>query len=102
QDKDACRHAATLSLKKLEQMKQLAVECAMPAADIEFMADTFSLLALAREYCFEPFSEEIEQQIRHAKRTYKAKYPKHGPRYRYRVKINFQPFWVKARYLAWV
>lgn len=102
QDKDACRRAATLSLQKLEQMKHLAVECAMPAADIEFMADTFSLLALAREYCFEPSSEEIEQKVRDAKRAYKAKYPKKGPRYRYRVKTDFQPFWLNARHLAWV
>jgi hypothetical protein len=100
-DKDACQRAATLSLQKLEQMKQLAAECAMPVADIEFMADTFSLLALAREYCFEPFTEEIEQNVRDAKRAYKAKYPKKGPRHRYRVKTDFRPFWLKARHLAW-
>jgi hypothetical protein len=101
QDKEACRRAATLSLQKLEQMKQLAAECGMPVADIEFMADTFALLALGRDYCFEPFSEEMENRIRAAKRAYKEKYPKKGPRYRYRVKTDFKPFWLNARHLAW-
>ena len=101
QDQEACRRAATLSLQKLEQMKQLAAECGMPVADIEFMADTFSLLALARDYYFEPHSEELEERVRIAKRAYKAKYPKDGARYRYRIKTNFQPFWLNARHLAW-
>ncbi len=101
QDKEACRRAATLSLQKLDHMKQLAAECAMPVADVEFMADTFGLLALAREYFFEPFSPEMEARIRAAKKAYKAKYPKSGSRHRYRVKTNFQPFWVNYRYLRW-
>jgi hypothetical protein len=101
QDKEACRRAATLSLQKLDQMKQLAAEAALPVRDIEFMADTFSLLAIAREYCFEPFSREMEERIRVAKKAYKAKYPKKGPRYRYRVKTDFQPFWLNYRHLRW-
>lgn len=101
QDQDACRRAATLSLQKLDQMKLLAEEGGLPVADIEFMADTFHLLALAREYCFEPASDEMEDRIRAAKRAYKAKYPKKGPRYRYRVKTDFQPIWLNARHLAW-
>ncbi len=101
QDKEACRRAGTLSLQKLDTMKRLAGQCGMPVADIEYMADTFGLLALAREYFFEPFSPEMEERIRAAKRAYKAKYPKKGPRYRYRVKTDFQPFWLKARYLGW-
>ena len=101
QDKEGCRRAATLSLQKLEQMKQLAAECAMPVEDIEFMADTFQLLALARDYCLTPFTPEMEERIRAAKRAYKAKYPKKGPRHRYRIKTHFQPFWLKARYLGW-
>ena len=101
QDKEGCRRAATLSLQKLDHMKLLVSECAMPVADIEFMADTFGLLALAREYFFEPFSPEMETRIRAAKKAYKAKYPKSGSRHRYRVKTNFQPFWVNYRYLRW-
>ena len=101
QDKEACLRAATLSLQKLEQMQRLAPQCGMPAGDIEFMTDTFALLALARDYYFQPFSEKIEEKVRAAKKAYKAKYPKGGPRYRYRIKTDFQPFWLKARHLGW-
>ena len=101
QDKEACRRAATLSLQKLEQMQRLAPQCGMPAEDIKFMTDTFTLLALARDYYFQPFSKEIEEKIRAAKKAYKVKYPKGGLRQRYRIKTDFQPFWLKARYLGW-
>ncbi|MFZ4767832.1 MAG: hypothetical protein ACOYMN_23030, partial [Roseimicrobium sp.] len=101
QDPEACQRSARMSLQKLTQMKALAAECGMPQGDIEFMADTFHLLALAREYCFVPFNADVEAKIRAAKKAYKAKYPKHGQRYRYRVKVDFQPFWLKARFLGW-
>ena len=96
-----CLRAAQASLEKLERMKKLAAECAMPVADIEFMADTFGVLALAREYYFSDINPDIEQQLRLAKQAYKTKYPKDGPRYRYRIKIDFQPFWLTANHMAW-
>jgi hypothetical protein len=81
-------------------MKTLAQACAMPECDIEYMHDTFQLLALAREYYLLPFTPEIEQRLRIAKKAYKAKYPKDGTRFRYRIKLNFQPFWFKARHIG--
>lgn len=101
QDKEACLRATTLCEQKLQQMKELAAECGMPVDDIEYMADTFGILALARQYYFQPFQSEVEARLRAAKKAYKLKYPKSGPRYRYRVKMDFKPFWVKARYLGW-
>jgi hypothetical protein len=101
QDKESCMRAGTLSLQKLEQMQVLAAECHMPVEDIEYMRDTFSILALAREYYFRTFDTDIEQRLRAAKKAYKAKYPKSGPRRRYHIKMHFQPFWLKARYLGW-
>jgi hypothetical protein len=101
QDKEACLRAAQISMEKFARMKTLAAQAALPVADIEFMEDTFRLLALAREYYFCPFTPEIEQRLRSAKKLYKEKYPKSGPRARYRVKTNFEPFKLNARYLAW-
>lgn len=101
QDKEACLRTTKLCQQKLEQMKGLATECGMPVGDIEYMADTFNILALAREYYFQPFCAEIEARLRATKKAYKAKYPKGGERHRYRVKMDFKPFWVKARYLGW-
>jgi hypothetical protein len=93
--------SATRSLECIERMKTLAVEAGMPVADIEFMQDTFKLLALAREYYFCDGDETVIERIRAAKRAYKLKYPKKGPRYRYRVKLDFKPLALQPRYIAW-
>ncbi len=100
-DHDGCVRAAHRSMERLAQMKELAEKAGLPLADIEFMEDTFQLLTLAREYVFHDESEAMQQRIREAKRAYKAKYPKTGPRYRYRVKLDFTPLTVQPRYLRW-
>ena len=45
--------------------------------------------------------EQTIKALREAKRDYKAKYPKHGPRARYRVKLDFAPLLLQPRYLRW-
>jgi len=101
QDPEGCLRAATRSLERITQMKTLAAQAGMPVADIDFMYDTFQLLAMAREYCFGSDDESLIECIRAAKKAYKAKYPKSGPRYRYRVKLDFKPLLLQPRYLAW-
>jgi hypothetical protein len=82
-------------------MLVLAPQAGVPVEDIQFMRDTFRLLALAREYYFTDFTPELEARLREAKRDYKAKWPKRGLHARYRVKLDFKPFWLKRRYLSW-
>jgi len=101
QDPEASLRSATRCLERLEQMKGLASRAGVSVADIEFMADTFHLLALAREYYLTPFTPEMEARIRSAKVGYKNKYPKKGLRARYRIKTDFQPLLFKRRYLGW-
>lgn len=101
QDKAASIRAAYLALDNLERMKALAAQCGMPVEDIEYMQDTFHLLALAREYYLLPFSTDIEAKLRTAKKAYKGRYPKSGTRARYRIKMNFSPFWLRYRHLGW-
>ena len=101
QDPEGCMRAATRSMERLEQMKSLAAQAALPVADIEFMQDTFGLLALAREYSFGSHDEQAIERLKAAKKAYKAKYPKSGPRYRYRVKLDFAPLLLQPRYLRW-
>jgi hypothetical protein len=101
QDGEDCLRSATRSLEYIAQMKRLALEAGMPVADIEFMEDTFQLLALAREYYFGDDDGAAIERIRAAKRAYKQKYPKKGPRYRYRVKLDFKPLALQPRYIAW-
>lgn len=101
QDGEDCLRSATRSLECIARMKHLALETGMPVADIEFMEDTFQLLALAREYYFGDGDEAVIERIRSAKRAYKQKYPKKGLRYRYRVKLDFKPLALQPRYIAW-
>jgi hypothetical protein len=101
QDPESSLRSARRCLERLDQMRVLAARSGAPVADIDFMADTFRLLALAREYCLTPFNPEMEARIRAAKLEYKKKYPKRGARPRYRVKTDFQPLVLKRRYLGW-
>lgn len=101
QGPEECLRAATRSLERIVQMKTLAAQAGMPVADIEFMHDTFQLLALSREYYFGGDDEAVAGRVRAAKKAYKQKYPKNGPRYRYRVKLDFTPLLLQPRYLAW-
>ncbi|MCB1277677.1 hypothetical protein [Prosthecobacter sp.] len=98
---EAALHSAARCMSRLEQMITLAPRAGVPVADLQYMHDTFHLLALAREYCFTEFTPEMETRLREAKRAYKAKYPKRGLRARYRIKMGFKPFWVQRRYLGW-
>jgi hypothetical protein len=93
--------AAARCLDRLDHMLALAPQAGVPVEDIQFMRDTFRLLALAREYYFTDFTPELEARLREAKRDYKAKWPKRGLHARYRVKMDFKPFWLKRRYLSW-
>ena len=98
---EAALHSAARCMGRLEQMIALAPRAGVPVADLEYMRDTFGLLALAREYNFTEFTPEIETRLREAKRAYKVKYPKRGLRARYRIKMGFQPFWLHRRYIGW-
>jgi hypothetical protein len=93
--------AAARCLDRLDHMLALAPQASVPVEDIQFMRDTFRLLALAREYYFTYFTPELEARLREAKREYKARWPKRGLHARYRVKMDFNPFWLKRRYLGW-
>lgn len=100
-DPETSLRAAMRALERFPRMRELAAQAGMPVEDIEFMEDTFRLLALAREYFFGSGDEEVQERIRAAKKAYKAKYPKSGPRYRYRIKLDFTPLMLQPRYLRW-
>jgi hypothetical protein len=77
------------ALTKLKTMKKIARDAGLPVADIEFMEDTFKILALARDYYFLPEEEKAQNKIKKAKRRYKKSYPK-TVRPRYRIKTSYQ------------
>ena len=83
-------------LPLFEEMKALAGQALLPVRDIEFMQDTFTLMALARSYYFRAWNPEIVAAIKEAKDKYKEKWPR-SERSRYRIKTDFEPFRVKRR-----
>lgn len=99
EDGEACIRGGYAALEKIRRMKELAELCHLPADDIDFMEDTFSILALAREYFFTPTIEAIDERLTKAKRDYKAKYAG-SSRHSYAVKINLTPFNLEARHLS--
>lgn len=100
-DADAALRSARRCMDNLERMSPLAEKAGVPLEDIEYMRDTFHLLALAREYYFADDAPDIEQRILEAKRSYKQKYAKRGLRARYRVKTDFKPLLLNPRHLGW-
>lgn len=88
------------ALEKIPQMEALAEKCGLPAADIRYMYDTFTLLAVAREYYFLPYNQRVKKRIKKAKKRYKQQYP-NGTRPRYRVKTSFKPFALNGVQMRW-
>jgi hypothetical protein len=78
------------ALKKIEAMKQIAEDLNLPVDDLQFMADTFEILALARSYYFLPDNGKEQQKIKKAKRSYKKRYPREY-RPRYRIRTSYKP-----------
>ena len=100
-DADGALRSATRCMDNLDRMIPLAERAGVPVADIEYMRDTFGLLALAREYYFADNAVDIEERIVAAKTAYKAKYNKRGLRARYRIKTDFKPLLLNPRHLGW-
>jgi len=80
------------ALTKIETMRKLAQDLGLPTADIDFQYDTFEILAVAREYYFGEFEENIVQRLQLLRRAYREK---HCPRYS--VRLDFSPFPLSRR-----
>jgi hypothetical protein len=90
-----------LAASHFPRMIELAAQAGLPVDDLKHMRDLFGLIRLARRYYFLPFDEELADRLRQAKRDYKRRWPREI-RSRYRIKLNFEPFRLKRRTLAWI
>lgn len=100
-DADAALRSAQRCMDNLDRMIPLTGRAGVPVADIEYMRDTFHLLALSREYYFADDAPDIEARVLAAKTAYKQKYAKRGLRARYRIKTDFKPLLLNPRHLGW-
>ncbi len=73
------------ALAKVRAMVPLARQLGLPAEDIEFQLATFEVLALAREYYFTPFTEDLAGRLHDARRRYRAAFP---DRRRYSIHLD--------------
>jgi len=99
EDGEASIRAGHAAMAKIRRMRTLALACHLPEEDIEYMEYTFGIIALAREYFFRPFDEDIRKRLQKAKKEYKKRYPK-GARYRYTVKLDFEPMKLNRRWIS--
>jgi hypothetical protein len=100
-DADTALRSAQRCMDNLDRMIPLAERAGVPVTDIDYMRDTFRLLALSREYYFAEDAPDIEGRILEAKASYKHKYAKRGLRARYRIKTDFKPLLMNPKHLAW-
>ncbi len=83
--------------RQFPRMIELAKACEVPVEDIEHMRDLCHILLLARRYYFLPYDQKIIEQIKQAKKDYKAKWPQEK---RYRIKLSMEPFPIRRRSIA--
>jgi hypothetical protein len=76
---------AGAAMEKIERMKDLAAFAGLPARDIEFMRDTFAVLAAAREYYFRPFNGALAGRLVAQVERYRASWPEP-----YTIHVNFE------------
>ena len=99
-DPETAVRAGETALGLFPHMLGLARQVGWPEDDIEFMRDTFRLIALARRYYFLPWDPELLIAIGVAKQAYKQRWPR-PDRQRYRIKTSLEPFHAKRRLLRW-
>ena len=86
------------ALDKIRRMIELAGPLDLPVEDLEFQLQTFEFLAVAREYYFGPYDEELAQRLKKMRKRYKKKVRKP----RYTLSLDFRALPVKRAHLRWI
>lgn len=86
------------ALDKVRSMRALAARRGLPDDGLDFMEDTFALLAEARKYYFLPYSDDVRKKLKAMKKAYKKKYG--GSQYS--VATDFSRVKMKRTRLRWI
>ena len=81
----------------IEEMKGLAERMDFRKGDIDFMLDTYRILALAREYYFRDFSADVAKKLESARDAYRTAHE-----CRYSVHLDFKPVNLRTGRLRWL
>ncbi|HET7237536.1 MAG TPA: hypothetical protein VFI76_00810 [Terrimicrobiaceae bacterium] len=83
------------------RMLALVRQIGLPEDDILFMQDTFALILLARRFYLLPHDPALCEEIRSAKKAYKARWPR-SLRQRYRIRLDFETERLNRRTMHWL
>jgi len=83
-----------MALNDIDEMRQLAIDLSLPVEDVDFMRDTFEILAAAREYYFREFTPATVARLTELRNQYRARHA-----LRYSVHLDFKPARIKSRRL---
>jgi hypothetical protein len=100
-DPDEALRAGEAAFTHFDRMLALARQIGLPEEDLLFMRDTFALILLARRYYFLPPDAQLADEIKSAKRAYKARWPR-TVRQRYRVRLDLEPGRLNRRTVNWL
>lgn len=78
------------ALEKIKAMQELARELNLPWSDLEFMHDTFAILAAAREYYFRDYSPALAERLTLMRDQYRTRHST-----RYSIHLDFRPIHLK-------
>jgi hypothetical protein len=85
------------ALELLRQMLDLAEAHGIPTKGLKFQLATFEILAAARRYFFQPYSEETAQELQRLKANYKRRFNRN-----YSIMLNFDRAPVRKLHLRWI
>jgi len=85
------------ALEKLREMQRIAKEHGLPTKGLKFQLATFEIMAVAREYFFRPYDEEIAERLKGLKADYRKRFKRN-----YSVMLDFSPTPVRRFHLRWL
>ena len=91
---DAKVEQGAAALRVVDEMRRIARQEGLPDDGLDFMYDTFEILAEARKYYFLPFSEEQVDELQRLIVRYKARHE-----VRFSVRMELTPFTVRSNTL---
>jgi hypothetical protein len=100
-DPEEAIRAGEAAFTFFDRMVALARQIGSREEDLRFMRDTFALILLARRFYLLPPETDLAEEIRSAKKAYKARWPR-SVRQRYRIRLDLDTDRFNRRTVNWL
>lgn len=101
QDPQGAIRSGEAAFTLFDRMVALARQIGLREDDLHFMRDTFALILLARRYYLLSSESDLAEQIKSAKKAYKARWPR-SVRQRYRIRLDLDRDRFNRRTVNWL